>query len=98
MYILNDCYNFCLQVHHAIYLKNLTIDELKEKLIEAFGINGIYLKNIFLFGPNGIKIQLTNSVIQNMKNESIYNCNVEKGMNQLFTCFQCFLNPLLIIS
>jgi hypothetical protein len=60
-------------------LKALTIDEMRERLIEGLAINGVNLKNLYLIGPNNIKIRLTNSVIQNMKNESIYNCSFDKG-------------------
>jgi len=52
---------------------------MRERLIEGLAINGVNLKNLYLIGPNNIKIKLTNSVIQNMKNESIYSCSFDKG-------------------
>lgn len=37
------------------------------------------LRNIHMTGPNSIRIKLTNDVLQNMKNESIYRCLLNKG-------------------
>ena len=37
------------------------------------------LRNIHMTGPNGIRVKLTNEVLQNMKNESIYRCLLTKG-------------------
>lgn len=46
----------------------------------AAGYDGIIrLRNVHMTGPSGIRVKLTNNVIQNMKNESIYSCLVTKG-------------------
>ncbi|KAH9423360.1 hypothetical protein DERP_003639 [Dermatophagoides pteronyssinus] len=39
------------------------------------------LRNIHMTGPNSIRIKLTNDVLQNMKNESIYRCLLNKVDN-----------------
>lgn len=44
------------------------------------GYDGVIrLRNVHMTGPSGIRVKLTNNVIQNMKNESIYSCLVTKG-------------------
>lgn len=70
-------------VHNAIYLRNLTQEEFKEKLVEALGITSIPIKNYYLIGPNDIRIKVTDHVVMNMKNESIYSCNLDKGVYQM---------------
>jgi hypothetical protein len=74
---------YCLIVHNGIYLKSLTHEELRHRLIEALGITGITVRNIYLIGPNDIRIMLTNNVVLNMKNESIYSCTIDKGFYQI---------------
>ncbi|CAG2114708.1 unnamed protein product, partial [Medioppia subpectinata] len=67
------------KVHNGIYLKILTEEELRHRLTETLGIVGQTLRHIYLIGPNDIRIKLTNNVVMNMKNESIYSCCVDKG-------------------
>ena len=50
-------------------------------MVEALGIHGIPIKNYYLIGPNDIKIKVTDHVVMNMKNESIYTCSLDKGMS-----------------
>ncbi|CAG2173071.1 unnamed protein product [Oppiella nova] len=70
------------KVHNGIYLKSLTHEELRHRLIEALGITGITVRNIYLIGPNDIRIMLTNNVVLNMKNESIYSCTIDKDQEE----------------
>ncbi|XP_054158785.1 upstream-binding protein 1-like [Oppia nitens] len=91
------------KVYHGIYLKSLTNDELKDRLIEMIGqtttttttsmttsmttstgtvTTCIPVRHIYLMGPNDIKIRLTNQVVMNMKNESIYCLTVDKDQEE----------------
>ena len=71
----------------------MTNEELKDKLVETLGIYGIPIKHYHLIGPNDIKIKLTDDVVMNMKNESIYTCRLDKGMpfSQSIICLNLIL-------
>ncbi|KAJ6217690.1 hypothetical protein RDWZM_008847 [Blomia tropicalis] len=64
--------------HYALYFKTLTVEEFREKLTESFQDSSIKLRNLHVIGPNGIRVRLTSNVIENMKNESIYQCALNK--------------------
>ena len=78
LFHLNDFLLF--KEHCALYFRNLTTEEMRDKLIESLQEYSLFrIRHMHLIGPNGIRIRLTNNVIQNMKNESIYTCSLIKG-------------------
>lgn len=80
LYFLMIFFSFILySEHYALYFKTLTVEEFREKLTESFQDSSIKLRNLHVIGPNGIRVRLTSNVIENMKNESIYQCALNKG-------------------
>lgn len=62
--------------HYALYFKTFSTEEFREKLLEAFQDPSIKLRQLHIIGPNGIRVKITNNVIANIRNESIYQCEL----------------------
>lgn len=62
--------------HYALYFKTFSIEEFREKLLESFQDPTIKLRHLHIIGPNGIRVKITNNVIANIRNESIYQCEL----------------------
>lgn len=68
------------QVFRAIYLENLEVPELTHKLASIFlGSNDCYIKRLCLLGPSGIKVLMTNEVVRNFSEESIFLVQFDRG-------------------
>ena len=65
----------------------MSADEFKEKLVESLALYTIPIKHYYLIGPNDIKIKLTDDVVMNLKNESVYTCSLDKGIQSFLIIF-----------
>jgi transcription factor CP2-like protein len=63
----------------AIYLKSLTSTSLTSKLIDTLGFSRDRLHSVLLLGPQGIHVLVTNELIANMKDESMFVVETIKG-------------------
>ncbi|XP_025082076.1 transcription factor CP2-like isoform X2 [Pomacea canaliculata] len=57
-------------VYHAVYMDCVGVDELKSKLACLFGIQSHQIGDIFMQGPSGIHIMVTDEVLQNTQDQS----------------------------
>ncbi|XP_076437440.1 transcription factor CP2-like isoform X2 [Babylonia areolata] len=57
-------------VYHAIYMECVSVQELKCKLASLFGIQASHIGDIFMIGPSGIHILVTDEVLQNTHDQS----------------------------
>uniref|UniRef100_A0A668TM14 Grh/CP2 DB domain-containing protein n=1 Tax=Oreochromis aureus TaxID=47969 RepID=A0A668TM14_OREAU len=56
-------------VYHAIYLEELTVTELTEKIAHLFSISPRQINQIFKQGPTGIHVLVSDEMIQNFQDE-----------------------------
>jgi transcription factor CP2 and related proteins len=68
-----------VQVYHALYLNSLQRTEMTARLVELVGIPAHSVVDVFLQGPNGIHIFLTDQVVANLKNESMFSVEIING-------------------
>ncbi|KAH9413931.1 hypothetical protein DERP_009530 [Dermatophagoides pteronyssinus] len=64
------------ELFHAIYLDTLTVNELQSKLIATLlphnSSKCTYFKRFCLIGPSTVKILITDDVVRNLPDESLY--------------------------
>ncbi|KAI7693510.1 Upstream-binding protein 1 [Sarcoptes scabiei] len=60
------------ELFQGIYLDHLTANELQSKLLSSFFPHKIVLKKFCLIGPGGVKILITDDVVRNMQQESLF--------------------------
>lgn len=63
----------------ATYLDNLTSVALTDKLLNALNLSHNQLHSILFLGPQGIHVKVTDELVANMKNESMYFVQMIKG-------------------
>ena len=69
--------------YSAIYLEELTVRELLQRLAEAFGFAPVdILKGAYVVGPHGILVRVTNSVLQNTKPETVFQFSLRTAAHQ----------------
>ena len=49
-------------MYHAVYMDCMTVEELKCKLAQLFGIQSSQIGDIFMLGPSAIHIMVTDEV------------------------------------
>ncbi|GFT84158.1 transcription factor CP2 [Nephila pilipes] len=74
LYISRDKMTF-----HAIYLQALTCGELQKEMSKTYRFSEDSVGDIYITGPNGILLVLTERVLQNLKDESTYFCEIMKA-------------------
>nr|SVE73721.1 EOG090X0AJ3 [Daphnia atkinsoni] len=60
------------QVFHAIFLENLSCVEMANKLAALVQLASQHVLDVYIEGPCGIHVLVTDEVVQNMKDESMY--------------------------
>ncbi|XP_059350143.1 uncharacterized protein LOC130686770 isoform X2 [Daphnia carinata] len=60
------------QVFHAIFLENLSCVEIGNKLAALVQLSSQHVLDVYIEGPCGIHVLVTDEVVQNMKDESMY--------------------------
>ncbi|GFS53847.1 transcription factor CP2 [Trichonephila clavipes] len=68
-----------VKAFHAIYLQALTYGELQKEVSKTYNLSEDSIGNIYITGPNGILLVLTERVLQNLKDESTYICEIMKA-------------------
>ena len=66
------------EVFRAIYLENLTYNELVSKLSSCLSSN-TSINRVCICGPSAIKILVTDEVVRNLSDESMYIIELSKG-------------------
>lgn len=74
LYISRDKMTF-----HAIYLQALTYSELQKEVSKIYCFSEDSVGDIYITGPNGILLVLTERVLQNLKDDSTYICEIMKA-------------------
>ncbi|XP_035215805.1 upstream-binding protein 1-like [Stegodyphus dumicola] len=64
---------------HGLYLDSLTCYEVKEQLCKIYRLPSGTVGEIYVTGPEGILLIITDKVLQNMKDESTYISDVLKA-------------------
>ncbi|XP_042223597.1 transcription factor CP2-like protein 1 [Homarus americanus] len=64
------------QLYHAVYLENLTCVDFTGKLSTLMQITPERIHDVYLQGPSGIHILVTDEVVQNMTEESMLSIEV----------------------
>nr|XP_045592539.1 transcription factor CP2-like protein 1 isoform X4 [Procambarus clarkii] len=64
------------QLYHAVYLENLTCVDFTRKLSALMQITPERIHDVYLQGPSGIHIMVTDEVVQNMAEESMLSIEV----------------------
>lgn len=60
------------QVFRAVYLRSLTVLELLSKLTSLCSVSPFTVHDIYIDGPSGIHVLVTDEVVRNMPDESMY--------------------------
>ncbi|XP_050729461.1 transcription factor CP2-like isoform X3 [Eriocheir sinensis] len=64
------------QLYHAVYLENLSCQEFTQKLCTLLHISIDRIHDVYLQGPSGIHILVTDEVVQNMAEETTLSIEV----------------------
>ena len=76
------------EVFRAVYLEFLTVNELISKLSSIlFANKKMFLSRICLYGPSGIRILVTDDVVRNLCEESMFYIEVNKGLTLISVLF-----------
>lgn len=59
-------------VYHALYLDSMLCSEMVSKLAQLMGITPDQIRDIFIQGPGGIHVHITDDVVRNLKDESMF--------------------------
>ncbi|XP_022248162.1 transcription factor CP2-like [Limulus polyphemus] len=79
------------QAFHAVYLETFSVQDLLQKLKDVFRLQKETVNGIYMMGPSGIHFHITDMVIQNMSNDSIYYCDTNKDHSS--TGYSIYLKP-----
>ncbi|KAF8788269.1 Transcription factor CP2 like protein [Argiope bruennichi] len=74
LYISRDNMTF-----HALYLHSVTCYELQTELCRIYHFPDGAIAEMYITGPNGILLVLTDRVLQNLKDESTFTCEILKA-------------------
>ena len=58
--------------YNALYLEEMSVNEVLKKLSDAFGLEHGLLTRAFFIGPKGIYVKFTDNVVRNTKHESVF--------------------------
>lgn len=66
-------------VFRALYLDALTSGELSMRLAPLVGLSPDQVSDVFMEGPSGIRLLVTDDVVQHMKNEGLFIVEICQG-------------------
>lgn len=69
------------QVFHAVFLENLSCVEIANKLANLVQLSSQHILDVYTEGPCGIHVLVTDDVVQNMKDESMYTVELLPDQN-----------------
>ncbi|XP_046542864.1 transcription factor CP2-like isoform X1 [Haliotis rubra] len=70
LYVCQEVESGELIVYHAVYLEAMTVMELSQKLSLLFGIQRSQIGDIYIQGPSGIHVLVTDEVIHNVGDQT----------------------------
>jgi transcription factor CP2-like protein len=73
---------FCVEqssVYHALYLDSLSCAEMANKLSQMMGITSDQIHDIYVQGPGGIHVLITDDVVRNIKDEAMFTIEILQG-------------------
>ncbi|GBM57161.1 Transcription factor CP2 [Araneus ventricosus] len=68
-----------MSTFHALYLHSVTCSELQTELCKVCHFSDGTIAEMYITGPNGILLVLTDRVLQNLKDESTFTCEILKA-------------------
>ncbi|XP_021919042.1 transcription factor CP2-like isoform X2 [Zootermopsis nevadensis] len=63
-------------VYHALYLDSLSCAEMASKLAQLMGITADQIHDIYVQGPGGIHVLITDDVVRNIKDEAMFTIEI----------------------
>jgi len=66
-------------VYHALYLDSLSCAEMASKLAQLMGITADQIHDIYVQGPGGIHVLITDDVVRNIKDETMFTIEILQG-------------------
>uniref|UniRef100_A0A1B6CNI8 Uncharacterized protein n=1 Tax=Clastoptera arizonana TaxID=38151 RepID=A0A1B6CNI8_9HEMI len=66
------CVQSSPSVYHALYLANLSSQEMATKIAVLLGITVSQIQNIFMMGPSGIHVVMSDDLVYNIKDGATY--------------------------
>lgn len=73
-------------VFRAIYLDSLSCGELSMRLASHVGLSPDQIADIFMEGPGGIRVLVTDEVVKRMKSEGLFSVEVCQDLNRELYC------------
>lgn len=80
---------------HAIFLENLSCVEIANKLAGLVQLSSQHILDVYIEGPCGIHVHVTDEVVQNMKDESMFTVELLPGKNSKLCFFYLPVSPLV---
>ncbi|XP_069684984.1 upstream-binding protein 1 isoform X2 [Periplaneta americana] len=78
-------------VYHALYLDSLSCAEMASKLAQMMGITPDQIHDIYVQGPGGIHVLITDDVVRNIKDEAMF--TIEILQDQSVERYRLLLKP-----
>lgn len=66
-------------IFHAVFLENLSCVEIANKLAAMVQLTSQHVLDVYIEGPCGIHVLVTDEVVQNMKDESMFTVELLPG-------------------
>ncbi|CAG2053605.1 unnamed protein product, partial [Timema podura] len=63
-------------IYHALFLSSLSCLEMANKLAQLMGVSCDQIRDIYVQGPGGIHVLITDEVVRNIKDESMYTIEI----------------------
>nr|CAD7393785.1 unnamed protein product [Timema cristinae] len=71
-------------VYHALFLSSLSCLEMANKLAQLMGVSCDQIRDIYVQGPGGIHVLITDEVVRNIKDESMYTIEILQEQEDSF--------------
>ena len=69
----------------ALFLEEATTTEFIKKIAQSIGVPASVFRNLYIIGPHGILIKVTDSVVQYTKPESVFQFSLRSSQNHPLT-------------
>merc|ERR1711894_241989 len=69
----------------ALFLEEPTTTEFIKKIAQSIGVPASVFRNLYIIGPHGILIKVTDSVVQYTKPESVFQFSLRSSQNHPLT-------------
>ncbi|XP_065212612.1 transcription factor CP2-like protein 1 isoform X1 [Planococcus citri] len=81
-------------IYHPAYLKSLTCQELINKVAPLIGLQASQIHSAFLLGPHNSQIIITDDLVRNIKEETLFFAEIYKNPNNSSAVKKLFLKPV----